>query len=233
MSKGEQKTLTVKWLNAKKRVVMFKEEEEEVYTITDAVKDEYLTGIDTDTKVNVTTIEDTVTFIQPVKAKEEKKETKTETSNDDVKKWTIAVVDKDKTYIGFEESKKDNGKLNWYVIPENVKSFIGDVTKDDVVEVKIGTVDGKGKGGKAVKKQAVLFVKKVGSASKEEKTTDTKKTSGKSSYRDEEATDKRTASMNAKDVVVALINNKIIEKDAIKTAIEDLTKKFYEVIKNL
>lgn len=227
-----KKELTVKWLNTKKRVVMFKEEAEEVYSIADNVKDSYLEGIDTDTKVNVTTDEDAVIFIQPIKPKEEKKEEAKTESSGDTKRWTIAVVDKAKTYIGFEESKKDNDKLQWYVIPENVKSFIGDLDKGDIVETKIGTVDGKGKDGKTVKKQAVLFVKKVASKEKKEEKTSTK-SERKSSYRDEESTDKRTASMNAKDVVVALINNKLVEKDNIKTAIEDLTQTFYEVTKNL
>ena len=42
-----------------------------------------------------------------------------------------------------------------------------------------------------------------------------------------------TAIMSAKDIIVALINNKEIEKNDIKNAIEDLSKKFYETIINL
>jgi len=235
MGEKVKKELTVKWLNAKKRVVMFQEEEEEVYSIANNVKGSYLEGIDAETKVNVTTEEDVVTFIQPIASKEAKKESETTESNEDSKKWTVAVIDKKKTYIGFEESKKDNGKLVWYIIPDNVQSYLEDVQKGDVLEVKIGTVDGKGKTGKTVKKPAILFVKK--DENTKQKTSNPKSENKRnSSYRDEESTDRRTATMNAKDVFIALINQnreEVKSKADWKDVINGLTKIFYDAGKNV
>lgn len=71
---------------------------------------------------------------------------------------------------------------------------------------------------------------------KVEKNDNIKETKTKSSYRDEDATDRRTASMNAKDIVVALINTNqenVNNYDKIEKIIEQLTQKFYEVTKKL
>ncbi|RLF58127.1 MAG: hypothetical protein DRN27_06240 [Thermoplasmata archaeon] len=59
-------------------------------------------------------------------------------------------------------------------------------------------------------------------------------TSQKASYgRNDDATDKRTCIMCAKDVVVAMINNKKLENSQQKDAIKDLSNTFSEVLKNL
>lgn len=81
----------------------------------------------------------------------------------------------------------------------------------------------------------IVEIKKVEakkSESKEEKSSSNRK----SSYRDEESMDKRTASMNAKDIVVALINanrEEVNSVEKIEKAISGLIKKFYDVTRNL
>jgi len=152
---------------------------------------------------------------------EEKVETKAEASVDSVEltkevycvsKYGLKFVgDNDWTNFTDELQKKD------------VRSM-GVVAKNTITVVL--------QAGKIVEIKKVEVQKESEKVEKES----TSSSSRKSSYRDEESTDKRTASMNAKDVVVALINasrEEVNSTDKIEKAINVLTKKFYEVTKNL
>jgi len=82
----------------------------------------------------------------------------------------------------------------------------------------------------------ITGVKLINSPNKENKQVDespngsyNKKTYG----RDEDATDKRTASMNTKDIVVALLNNNKIEPKQVKEVSTDLMKHLYKTCKEL
>ena len=66
---------------------------------------------------------------------------------------------------------------------------------------------------------------------KEEPTS--KKSSSSSYGRNDEATDKRTCIMCAKDVVVAMLNKGELLNKNVKEAVKDLSNTFYEVLKNL
>ncbi len=59
------------------------------------------------------------------------------------------------------------------------------------------------------------------------------KGSNKSSYKNEDGMDRRTAIMCAKDVTVSLVATGMIDKVKIETAIKDLSKTFHDALKEL
>ena len=192
--------------------------------------------------VNVTIANDKVIFIQKredVASDDDYEETEAkdydeseeEISDNKTNEETLTVkaISKTRDYYLFEEA----GEKEWFTIAENVKNFLKDVKKGDVLKAKVEVSTDK----KNRTVRTIVFAK-VQESKKEESKQETKTSTSykKTSYRDEEATDKRTASMNAKDIIVALITNGRVEvesKEKIEKAISALTKKFYEVIKNL
>ena len=159
---------------------------------------------------------------EKVEAKEEvKAEEKVETkASDDSVELTKEV------YCVSKYGLKFVGDNDW-------TNFIDELQKKDfrsmgVVARNIITV--------VIKNGKIVEIKKVEEAKKSESKEEKSSSTRKSSYRDEESTDKRTASMNAKDVVVALINanrEEVNSTEKIEKAINGLTKKFYDVTKNL
>lgn len=218
-SKGIKKEYTVAWILKDKKIVKFKEDADDVYSLADNVI-EYLDGIEEGVSVNVTLDNNTVIFMQ------QKKETsKTEVSSDSsVKEWTVKAITSKRDVVKFEE-----GEVSWYIIPENIREQFTSVKAKDVVRVTIGTTKEKGK-----EKATVLSIETVSSVKNEETKNTNYTSNSKKSYRDEEATDKRTALMTAKDIIVAMIGQgKCTTTSNIKDGLQDLTKTCYEAIRNL
>lgn len=234
--KKQQKELfTVKWIVKDKKIIKFIEREDVTFKLADNVL-EFLDEIKSNVPVNVTIADGKVIFIQvnenanvqekELEEPEEKDvtEEKTESSNET---YTVKAISKTRDYYLFDEC----GEKEWFTVAKNVKNFLKNVKKGDVLEIKYEvTNDGKRD------TRLINFAKVVGEKAEEVKDETKKETTvstKKSSYRDEEATDKRTAIMTAKDLVVALINNGKIENKQIKEVLADLTKTCYEAIQSL
>ena len=151
-----------------------------------------------------------------------KTETKpAESSASETKELTVTAIYNGES-VKFEE-ENINGK-KWTKLSDALKGkdfkSIGLVANN---KVKITLVDG--------------VISSVESLTKEapeaEEKTEAKVSTKKPSYRDEDSTDKRTCVMIAKDIVVALINQGLAEKEGIEKALEDLSKKSYEILSNL
>lgn len=227
-TQGTKHEWTVEWILPDKKLIKFVEDKEGSYDIADNVA-EYLDKIKDGVVVKTTVDGRKVVFLQVVEKKEEKASTTPSTNDENTKSWTVKAITRKKDVVKFEESD-----VRWYVIPENVQKYFENVNKGDIITVEIGTAEEKGK-----EKPAVVFFKGTESEPIKEGKEPTKeptKSSSKSSYRDEEETTKRTASMNAKDIVVAYISSKAeivnTEKKVIEL-VERLTKACYEAIKKL
>jgi len=228
-----KKELTVKWIVKDKRVIKFLEEDDNTYRLAENVL-EYLDDIKSNVAVDVTINDNQVTYIAKKtasKKKVEKKETKSTEepvdSSQESKKCevvTVKGISKTRDYYLFDEY----GEKEWFTIASNVKNFLKDVSNGDKLEISY-EVSNEGK--RTIR--TVTFAKIIEKNQIQSKSESKNNFTNKSSYRDEGATDKRTASMNAKEVVVALINNKLIEKANIKDAIIDLTELFYNTTQNL
>lgn len=232
-----KKELTVKWVVKDKRVIKFLEEDDNTYRLADNVL-EYLDDIKSNVAVDVTINDNQVTYIAKKTAKsqqeEKPKEKEEKTNNEDTKDSskdskksetvTVKGISKTRDYYLFEEY----GEKEWFTIAKNVKNFLKDVTNGDKLEI---TYEVSSEGKRIIR--TITFAKILEKNQTQSKSEFKNNSTHKSSYRDEGATDKRTASMNAKDVVVALINNKLVEKSNIKDAIIDLTELFYNATKNL
>ena len=231
--KGTKKELTVKWIVKDKKIIKFVEEEEKTYKLADNVL-EFLDEIKSNVPVNVTIADDKVIFIQvnenaDVKVEEEAKEkdadVKSESSNET---YTVKAISKTRDYYLFDEC----GEKEWFTVAKNVKNFLKDVKKGDVLEIKHSNEkDDKGRDVRLIN-----FAKVVSEKIIEENKKETKVSTKKSSYRDEESTDKRTAVMTAKDIVVAYINSKaeIVNTEAkVGELLKRLTKVCYEAIQSL
>ena len=220
MDKKKNETRVVAWFIPSKAVIKFEESEDSVKVADNVMEvsnfDKYpiLKG---DT-VEVGMQNDEVTFLRKVKGvSKKKKEEKEESSSNEVEE----VITKE-VYCVSQYGLKFVGDSSWTnfseeLLKKDVKSM-GVVAKNTIT---VGLKSGK-----------IIEIKKF--EEKEEKKSE--QSDRKASYRDEESTDKRTASMNAKDVVVALINSsreEVNTKEKIELAINALTKKFYEVTKNL
>jgi len=218
MPKKKNETKEVAYFIASKAMIKFVGDEDpiaiadNVMDVSDFDKYPILKG---DT-VEVGVKDDEVTFLRKVKgASKKKKEEKSEsTSSDEISKTItkeVYCVSKyglkfvgDKQWTNFSDELQKKDLKSMGVVAKNTITV--SLNEDEKI-VKVGTVEKKNEG--------------------------TSSTSKKTSYRDEESTDKRTASMNAKDVVVALLNNGTLEKNNIKSCIKDLTETFYSVTKNL
>lgn len=234
--KGTKKELTVKWIVKDKKIIKFVEQEEKTYKLADNVLD-FLDEIKSNVPVNVTIADDKVIFIQvnenaessnePDKSQEPKSEEKSESSNET---YTVKAISKTRDYYLFDEC----GEKEWFTVAKNVKNFLKDVKKGDVLEIK-HTVEKDDKGRDV---RLINFAKVVGEKVEEKKENVLKTTvsTKKSSYRDEESTDKRTAVMTAKDIVVAYINSKaeiVNTETKVGELLKRLTKVCYEAIQSL
>lgn len=152
--------------------------------------------------------------------------TKTETnpagsSASETKELTVTAIYNGES-VKFEE-ENINGK-KWTKLSDELKGkdlkSIGLVANN---KVKITLVDG--------------VISSVESLTKEtpqvEEKAEAKVSTKKPSYRDEDSTDKRSCVMIAKDIVVALINQGLAGKEGIEKALENLSKKSYEILSNL
>lgn len=240
--KGQKKELTVKWLVANKKIVKFIEEESKTYKLADNVI-EYLDEIKANVPVNVTIVDDKVIFIQKREGEVVNKDDEIELANmEDYKEtneepqektademvYTVKAISKTRDYYLFDEA----GEKEWFTVAPNVKNFLKDVKKGDVLKVKI-EVSNDGK--RDVK--TIVFAK-VQSTKEEPKPETKSKTvaTKKSSYRDEESTDKRTALMTAKDIVVAYINSKaeiVNSESKASDLLKRLSKVCYDAIQSL
>ena len=239
MKKGRKKqqkeSFTVKWIVKDKKIIKFVEREEVTFKLADNVL-EFLDEIKSNVPVNVTIADDKVIFIQinenadvQAKVPEEKEvdeEPKSEFSNET---YTVKAISKTRDYYLFDEC----GEKEWFTVAKNVKNFLKNVKKGDVLEIKHTTEkDDKGRDVRLIN-----FAKVVSEKVEEEGTkTETKKVSTKTKYGSTDdliAKAKNSACMNAKDIVIALIQEKGLEAKQIKEALIDLTKTCYEAIQSL
>ena len=222
--KGTKKELTVKWIVANKKIIKFIEEEDTTYKLADNVL-EYLDEIKPNVPVNVTIDKGSVIFIQKIEgvvvSNEEPEQT---SSNNDV--YTVKAISKTRDYYLFEEA----GEKEWFTVAKNVKGFLKDVKKGDQLEINVEvTTNDKNK-----EVKTIVFAK-IKSQNKEVKEDQPKEKTQtkKSSYRDEDAMDKRTALMVAKDIVTVLLENDKIDNKQVKEVLKDLTKASYDNIQEL
>ena len=240
--KGVKKILTVKWIVKDKKIIKFVEEENDTYKLADNVLN-YLDEIKSGVSVNVTIDDKNVTYIavkegntqtpeptsktdKPKPEEKQKSEPEKNNASNETEMVTVKAISKTRDYYLFDEK----GEKEWFTISPDVKNFLKDVKKGDVLEVKV-EVSNDGK--RNVNTVVFAKVKNVAEPEKEEKTEPYKK---KSSYRDEESTDKRTALMSAKDIVIAYINSKAEIVNGESKAIDllnRLTKACYENIQSL
>jgi len=234
--KGQKKELTVKWLVANKKIVKFIEEESKTYKLADNVI-EYLDEIKANIPVNVTIVDDKVIFIQKRegefvnKEEEVEKESEQEANDEPQEKtademvYTVKAISKTRDYYLFNEA----GEKEWFTIAPNVKSYLKDVKKGDVLKVNVEvTNDGK-------RDTRTITYAQVQSSSKEESKQETKKeTSGKSDTNS--SIEKQVALKEAGAIVRAYIDSKAeIVNNESKTSelLKRLTKVCYEAIQSL
>lgn len=183
-------------------------------------------------KVEVEYKDDKIVSIKKVKSekKEEKnQETKSEEKADEteepkeesksekkkeVSKETVFAVSGNKEVVKFSQDGA------WVHVSDTVKNQdydkIGLIAKNDV---EVTLTDG-----------IVTFVKNLGTKKPEDKTPT------KSGWRDEKSTDVRTASMNANNIICAMIKagrEEVNSPESIKKIIDGLTKKCYKAIKEI
>jgi len=224
--KNNNEQRVVEWFVAKRSMIKFQGDEDStdiaqnVMEVSNFDKYPILKG---DT-VEVGMKDGEVVFLRKVKgAKKETKKTETKSSetttasNSETKTVTIFAVAGNKKVVKFEKEGQ------WIPVSDEVQTKdyreLGLIAKNEVTVV---LTDG------------TITDVKVVATSKEETKNETKSTKRTNSYRDEDSVDKRTASMNAKDLVVALINTgKITSPEKLKENLTDLTKSIYNDIMSL
>ena len=230
---SDKKTVNkiVAWFIPKRALIKFDGEDdsitisENVMQKTDFAKYPLLKG---DT-VDVSIEGEEVVYIRKSAKQEAKEEKKIIDKKEEVEEKTVKEDTQEITKEVYCVSKyglKFVGDTSWTNFTEELqkKDFrsMGVVAKNTITVV--------------LQNDKIVEIKKVEEAKKSESKEQKSSSNRKASYRDEESTDKRTASMNAKDVVVALINTKreeVNSKENIEKAINALTKKFYDITKNL
>lgn len=217
MAKGTKKV--VSWFVEKKALIKF-EDSDEAYKLSAKVievSDFSKYPIEKGDTVNVSIEDDEITFLR--KVKDSNKQDSAPSENSEIQKLTVEAIYKGES-VKF--NKNVNGK-KWTKVSNNIKSqgldTVGLVANNEVeITLTEGIIT------------AVKIIKgKESTGKSSSKSIEQKKTS----YRDEDASDRRSAVMTAKDIVIALINNKEIKKPDIEIALKDLTKTCYEAMKNL
>jgi len=216
---------TIAWCIPKKALIKFTDSKESADIAESCTYDFAKAPIKKNDEVEVTIVGDKVTALKKMGSaliKEENTETKeavAEVAEDEtvtkevycVSAYGLKFTDNDKVWVNFVDELQKQDLRGMGVVAKNT--------------ITVGLCKGKIVAIKEVKRPEASSIKE------EEKKTETKNSS--SSYRDETSVDKRTATMNAKDVVIALLNNKQIENKDINTVIKELSKTFYDTITNL
>lgn len=233
MSKGEQKI--VAWFLPKKALIKFEGEDDsfplssKVMEVANFEKYPILKG----DAVDVSVENNEVTFLRKVSGGKKSTEIKSESSATTSSNTSSGEVKRLKVVGIFQgESVKFNEKINnkqWCKLSDELKTkdlrSIGLVANNEVdVTISNGII------------VAVNLINAVKSESKEFSKSAENAVKRSGSYRDEDSTDRRTASMNAKDVVVAYINSKagIVDTvEKVETLVERLTQKFYTTTQKL
>ena len=227
---------TVFYFVPKSGLIKFKEDDDSLLvaenSVTDVLKNGDVVEVEIGevevTKDDKTTKEQRVTKLVKIEGEAEpKKEEPKETAKPEETEPTKApvVITKDLTI----EALYNNESVRFK--EEDLNGF-----RWTKVSKKIAGQDFLKQGLKAGNKVNVTVTDKILTAFKvlEEGKKEETQTARKTSYRDEDSTDKRTASMNAKDVVVALIDKgSFTTEETMEKAIINLTKLFYETTKNL
>jgi len=210
-----KKELTVKWIVVNKKIVKFIEEEAKTYKLGDNVL-EYLDEIKANVPVNVTIVDDKVTFIQKREGKVVKdNEPEQEETNNEVeevagveKTYTVKAISKTRDYYLFDEA----GEKEWFTVAPNVKSYLEDIKKGDVLKVKVEiTNDGK-------RDTRTINYAQVQSNQKEEKQETKKESSSKNSTNS--SIEKQVALKEAGAIVRAYIDSKAEIVNGVDKAIE-------------
>jgi hypothetical protein len=238
---------------ASARMIKFYDDKEK-YTIAKDVVIEAENGlVAKGDLVNVEISGDKVTKIVKVTSevkKEEAPKAEVKVESPKVEEKVETAKAKDPTpEVAPEEGKKDDVVATLVVTKEVTcvsqygLKFVGDDRWTNFSkELQVEDLKSKGVARKIVKatiEGGVIVKLEVVATPVEEKKEEVKsevkeeKVAKKSSYRDEDSTDKRTALMTAKDIVVALINSKELDKSKVKDALKDLTKVSYEALQGL
>jgi len=227
-SKPKGETKIVDWFLVKKEMIKFLGDEDSL-TVADNVMQksnfEKYPILKGDT-VEVTIKDDQVVFLRKIKGvkKAQSKSTTSDNTNitgdngdSETKTVTIFAVAGNKKVVKFSKEG------SWISVSEELQTkdyqTIGLVAKNEV----------------SVQMQGDTIVDIQLVAQKEEKAEIASSSiSKKSSYRDEESVDKRTAAMNAKDLAISLVKvGAIKDTDKLKTVMSDLIKSCYNDIVNL
>lgn len=243
-----KQALTIKWIVLPKKMIKFIEAEDKTYKLADNVvsqieeliKNKIITLPGNSIPVNVIINGENVTFIsirdnsvkveekkveeKPIEKKEEKTEVVTPKAETNYKSYTVLGYSKDRKWWLFKEI----GEKVWVGVDEKVS--MQNINKDDKIELVLETRKTTYKD----KEREIQFITaiKVIESKKQEISQDSnpksEQVSKKSSYRDENAMDKRTALMVAKDIVVAYINSKA---EIVNTEVKvgELTKRLTKV----
>lgn len=233
--KGIKKELTVQWIVVGKKMIKFIEESDKTYKLADNVI-EYLDEIKSNVPVNVTIVGDSVIFIQKregavtEEAEVEKEVVESSETQSDNQTYTVKAISKTRDYYLFDEC----GEKEWFTVASNVKNFLKDVKKGDILEVKVEVSNDGKRDTRTITYAKIKATKEV--EPKQETKNETTSTKKKSSYRDEGETTKRTALMTAKDIVCAYINSKaeLVNGEAkVSGLLKRLTKTCYEIIESI
>ena len=136
-----KKQYTIKSILASQGIIKF-QEDNTAYQLADNVK-QYIDNLKPNDVVDISIEKDSdkIIFIKVAKniAKSESK------SENNIQTWTVKAITLKKDVVKFEE-----GKVSWYLIPENVRPLFANIKAKDKITVEIGTIMEKGKNKPAV-----------------------------------------------------------------------------------
>jgi len=225
--KGETKI--VAWFLPKKSRIKF-EEDEDSYSLASNVieaSDFVKYPINKGDTVEVSMKDGEVSFLRKTgsakaSSVKEADTTSDNTSASDVVDVTIYAVSGNKKVAKLILVGKDKPETTWYQISESLQA------KD---YQEIGLQAGKEVSVK-IQDETIVAIKAKVETRKDTESSEAKTSSSKrSSYRDEEATDRRSTLMTAKDIVAALINAKMISPDEVKTTLKEYVNTCTELLK--
>lgn len=215
MAKSKTIQKTVAWFLVEKEPPMIKfQEDDDAFEVGSNVIEKSnfeKYPINKEDVVSVIISDGEVVYLRKLKKQNTKKQSSSSNKEEKTVTTKIEAVSKNKEVVMLE---KDG---DWIPVSDKVKEM--DYEKIGLVRGNTVTV--------TLKDGKVTYVKKGIQTS----TSNSKKSSG--NYRDEVSTDKRTALMVAKDIVVKLIETEKLDKSKISTAMNDLTTDVYDALKNL